>query len=124
MSKGRIELFIKRRTILGMGHAHPYLCPCLGPSLLVLGSWDTHLGHSIVVGWVLGALVIVALQGLGKDVVSEILFLKTYDFLGMSTTAHLQLFLGCCCCDCMIVVDVLHHQGAGHCCTMVIASSR
>ena len=57
-----------------MGHAHPYLCPHLGPSLLVLGSWDTHLGHSIIVSRVLGALVIVALQGLGKDVVSEILF--------------------------------------------------
>ena len=46
---------------LGMGTAHPLPLSSFGPSLFVLGSQNTDLGHAVIVGQVLGALVIVAL---------------------------------------------------------------
>ena len=69
-----------------MGTAHPLLSSSFGPSLFMLGSWNTDLGHSVVVGQVLEALVIVTLQGLGKDVVSDtkLLFFSTYDVWGQA----------------------------------------
>ena len=90
MGKVELNYLLKDVQFWGWAVPIPYLRPRLGPSLLMLGARDTNLGHSIVVGRVLGALVVVALQGLGKDVVSEmnLFFLTTYDFLGMSTTAH------------------------------------
>jgi len=74
MSKVESNYLLKRHTISGMARrkAHPPSssfepsCSCL----------DTHVGHSAVVGWVLGALIVVALQGLAKDVVSDMKFKK------------------------------------------------
>ena len=52
---------------MDMAHSQP--SSLFGPSLFMLGSWDTHLGHSIIVGQVLVTPVIVTLWGLGKNVV-------------------------------------------------------
>jgi len=90
ISKVELNYLLKNVQFWGQAVPIPYLHPCLGPSLLVLGTRDTNLGHSIVVGWVLGALVVVTLQGLGKDIVSEmnLYFFNNVRFFGDEHYAH------------------------------------
>ena len=119
---GKVELN-KRRTILGIGTAHPLpsSCSCLAPGTLI---WAT---RSVVVGRVLVAPVVVTSRGLGKKVVSDmelLVFFKTYNFSGTGTTTHPPPFLACCCCDCVMGVDVLHRQGGRRRRTIVVASPR
>jgi len=86
MGKVELKYLLKNVQFWGQAVPIPYLRPRLGPSLLVLGA----RGHSIVVGRVLGALVIVTLQGLGKDIVSEmnLYFFNNVQFFGDEHYAH------------------------------------